>query len=100
MREGTQHKRTDTAQENGHGTRERTQHKGRDVAQRDNEAGVSKSKTIKKKLTLSRGQTGAVTEASIQPEEARRGVDEAWSRWCRQSVGMWHNGMGWCRSCK
>ena len=82
MREGTWHKRTDTAQENGHSTRERTQHKGRDAAQRDNEAGVSKSKMIKKKLTLSHGQTGAVTEASIQPEEARRGVDEVWSRWC------------------
>ena len=51
-REWTQHKRMDTAQENGHSTREWTQHKGRDAAQRDNEAGVSKSKTIKKKTYI------------------------------------------------
>ena len=50
---------------------------------RDNEAGVSKGKMIKKKkLTLSRGQMGAVTKALTQPEEARRGVDKVWSGWC------------------
>ena len=80
--------------------REGTQHEGGDAARRDNEAGVSKGKTIKKKTYLSRGQTGAVTKASTQPEEARRGVDEVWSGWCRRSVGTRHNGMGWRRSCK
>ena len=61
--------------------REWTWHERADAARRDNEARVSKGKTIKKKKTyMSRGQTGAVTEASMQPEEARRGVDEAWGR--------------------
>ena len=70
------------------------------MARRDNKAGVSKGKMIKKKTYMSRGQTGAVTEALMQPEEARRGVDEAWSRWCQQSVGMQHNEMGWRVNCK
>ena len=75
--------RTDAARESGRGTRERTRHERVDAARRDNEAGVSKGKTIKKKKTyMCHGQTGAVTEASTRPEEARRGVDEAWSRWC------------------
>ena len=52
MREQMRHEGGDTAQENGHSTREWTQHKGRDAAQRDNEAGVSKSKTIKKKTYI------------------------------------------------
>ena len=99
-RERMQHERADTAQESGHGTRERTRHKRADTAQRDNKARVSKGKTIKKKTYMSCGQTGAVTEALMQPEEARRGVDEAWSRWCQQSVGTQHNGMEWHVSCK
>ena len=69
------HGRTDTAQE-------QMWHERADVARRDNEAGVSKGKTIKKKTYISHGQTGAVTKASTQPEEARRGVDKAWSGWC------------------
>ena len=69
--------------ENGRSTRERTQHKRADAARRDNKAGVSKGKMIKKKTYMSRGQTGAVTEALMQPEEARRGVDnDVLSRGC------------------
>ena len=38
---------------------------------------------------MSRGQTGAVTEASMQPEEARRGVDKAWGRSTMGWDGVW-----------
>ena len=49
-REQTQHERADVAQESRHGTREQMRHKRADMAQRDNKAGVSKGKTIKKNL--------------------------------------------------
>ena len=41
--------RTDAARESRHGTREQMRHERADAARRDNEAGVSKGKTIKKK---------------------------------------------------
>ena len=48
----TRHERTDAARESRRGMREGTQHEGGDAARRDNEAGVSKGKTIKKKTYI------------------------------------------------
>ena len=87
MREQTWHKRADAAQESRRGTKGQQSRS----EQRQND---------KKKTYMSCGQTGAVTKALTQLEEARRGVDEVWSGWCRQSMGMQHNRMGWCVSCK